>query len=71
MKKSQYEGGRVDGGGARDTRRLFSGYGAAVLAQVPYTVILYSCFEMFDSMIFSPDLRYERNDEEWFVNKFM
>lgn len=52
-------------------KRLYSGYSASVLAQVPYTVILYSCFEMFDSMVFSPGLRYERNDEEWFVNKFM
>lgn len=43
----------------------------ALIVQVPYTILLYSCFELLDSTIFTADVRFNRDDDYLFIFKFL
>lgn len=57
----------------RDLRFLFSGYRAAIISQVPYSVILMSSFEYFDNVVFSQnqEITFDKYDEYPFIIKFL
>lgn len=60
-------------GEKRNARNLFKGYQAAILTQVPYTVILLGTFEYLDSTIFSDNMqmRFNKFDDYSFAVKFL
>ena len=52
--------------------RLFQGYHAALLAQVPYTVVLLTSFDFADNFINSEfgDFAFHKFDDHYFMEKF-
>ena len=53
--------------------RLYQGYSAALISQVPYTVILLSSFDFFDNTLFAEykQMEFDKFDDHYFVEKFM
>jgi hypothetical protein len=54
-------------------KHLYRGFSAAIFAQVPYSIITISTFEMLDKSVFSAneETRFNKNDEFPFVIKFL
>jgi len=60
-------------GKGRSLKYLYKGYNSALIAQVPYSVITISTFEMLDSTIFSAneETRFNKHDDFPFIVKFL
>jgi len=59
-------------GAKRDFRLLYKGYNAAILTQVPYTVILFTTFEWLDKNVFGQNqMVFNKFDDSPFVMKFL
>ena len=60
-------------GAKKNSKNLFLGYQAAILTQVPYSVVLLGTFEYLNTTIFSDNskMKFDKFDDYSFAVKFM
>ncbi|TNV77496.1 hypothetical protein FGO68_gene2474 [Halteria grandinella] len=68
LTKTQEQSGVVQ---SRKFMNMFRGIQSALIAQVPYTVVLMTSFELFNTFLDSPSATFNKRDDHFFLYKYL